>query len=142
MKNYEELYCALRQKFGGELFLDLDVMDYLDEPELHCKFRGFAFAIRGLYDNDLILDYKSSNPFAQQSLVSAISEFMGESPVCAYDVVDFETLEKRYSSVEWSHNKKRKEELEENPTLSSWTIARNIVGYDQGKRYGMKRDNV
>ena len=142
MKSYEELYCALRTKFGGELFLDLDVMEYLDEPELRGKYRGLSFAVRGLYDSDLNLDFKGSNSFALQAMISTISEFIGESPVCSYDVVDYATLEKRYSSVEWSHNKNRKEELDKDPTISQWTIARNIAGYDQGKHYRKKQDNV
>ena len=75
-------------------------------------------------------------------MISAISEFIGESPVCSYDVVDFATQEKRYSSVEWSHNKKRKEELDNDPTLSNRTVAKNIVGYEQGKKYGIKMNNV
>ena len=142
MKDYDDLYIFLRNKFGGQLFINLDVLDYLEEIELHCKYKETSFVISDFYSEDLQLHYQGDSEFILGTVVPILSEFMGEPPVCKYDVVNFETLEKRYMTVEWSHNKKLAEEYKENPAKSIWTFVRNVEAFEHGKKLEKKIPHV
>lgn len=141
MSNYEDLYVFLKKSFGNDIIINLDVMEYLDDIEINGKYKGIPILFRDLFTDDLVMEYDGDERTLEFEIIPVVSEFIGELPAYRFDAVDFETLNKKYTSVTWSKKKDELRELQRNPIVNQTTIAKNIVEYEKSNKLVKKRLN-
>ena len=132
LERYQDLYYFIKSRLKNNIILNLEKSEYIDDYEITGKYKKRRLSIRDLEDDTLVLDYDGKIEDLENTIVPMLSDFLGEKPICRYDVVDFQTLRRKAYRVEWN-DEERLDEIENNTIIDNNTVIKNIVSYDKEK---------
>ena len=131
VERYQDLYFYIKSKLNTNIVLNLEKSEYVDDFEITGEYKNKNLSIRDLENDSLVLDYDGKIDDLENTIVPMLSEYLGKNPICRYDVVDFQSLNRLTYRVEW--NVERLDEIKDNNIIDNLTIVRNIYLYDKEK---------
>ena len=126
VEKYQDLYYFIKSVLKNSIVLNLEKSEYVDDFEITGKYKKKRLSIRDLENDTLTLDYDGKLEDLESTIIPMLNDYLGEKPICRYEVVDFQSLKRKTYRVEWN-DEERLEEIKNNTIIDNYTVIKNIV---------------